>query len=65
MNTKPCETCGSLPVALGLQTSGVLDSSGSPECDCDILTPAERKPNARERKTSINRAKRQNKEDYT
>lgn len=30
-----------------------------------ILTHAERKPNARERKTSINRAKRQNKEDYT
>ena len=45
--------CSSLPVTQGLQTGGVLDSSGSPECDCDILTPDERK-------TSINRAKRQN-----
>lgn len=43
----------SVSVAQGLQTGCLLGCGSGSECDSDILTHAERKTNARERKPSI------------
>ena len=44
---------GSVSVAQGLQAGGLLDGSGGLKCNSDVLTHAEHKPNARERKPSV------------
>ena len=58
MNTKPCETCGKMLIGVEIlqclchtPAKSVSETvSGEPE---ETLTHAERKHNARERKTSV------------